>query len=252
MGTASILIVEDDELNRTLLERRLSNNNYKVTVCGNGVDAISLSKEKKFDIILLDINLPDISGVEVLEKIKTNAETKKIKVVMVTANDDRETVLNCIEKGASDYLIKPFSMRIVNERIKRCLSKLTNTNTTNKNENNILLVDDQELNRDVLAHRLRKHGYNISCVSDGKQALTALNTDVFDLILLDILMPDMTGIEVLKKIRSSGQHKNTPVIMVTAIDNMETVNECMEYGADDYILKPLNTELLKIRISSCL
>lgn len=246
----SVLIVEDDELNRTLLERRLKSNKFNVTCCSNGTDALSLAEKGSIKLILLDINLPDINGIEVLEKIKSNPQTKHIKVIMVTADDDRETVLHCIEKGAADYLIKPFSMRIVNERIKRCALKASVSNV-NK-ETNILLVDDQELNRDVLAHRLRKHGYNITCVSNGETALNTLNNEKFDLILLDIMKPDMSGVDVLKSIRTSGQHQKTPVIMVTALDNMDTVNECMDHGADDYLTKPLNTELLKIRVSSCL
>lgn len=247
----SILIVEDDELNRTLLERRLNDEGYSITTCGNGLGAIELAKNNKFDLVLLDITLPDISGIKVLEEIRNDPDLKKSHIIMVTATDDRETVLQCIEKGATDYLIKPFAMRIVKARIKRCLNKGYD-NKQNIVEANILLVDDQELNRDVLAHRLRKNGYHIECVSNGHDAFKELDNNKYDLIILDIMMPDISGVEVLKKIRSEGNHQDTPIIMVTAIDSMETINECMRFGANDYILKPLNTELLKIRVSSCL
>lgn len=66
------------------------------------------------------------------------------------------------------------------------------------------------------------------------------------------MMPDISGIDVLKKIRSGHKHNNTPVIMITALEDVETVNECIDAGADDYIMKPLNTTLLKLRIASCL
>lgn len=251
LNVKTILIVEDDELNRTLLKRRLDDEGYNISVCENGLDAINLATEQKFDLILLDLKLPDISGLQVLIDIKNNPDLEKTHIIMVTANDERETVLQCIEKGATDYLIKPFAMPVVKARVQRCLNNLYE-NKDKPPGTNILLVDDQELSRDVLAHRLKKNGYKIKCVSNGAEAFAVLANNHFDLILLDILMPDISGVDILKSIRSEGHHKETPVIMVTALDDMETVNQCMHFGADDYILKPLNTELLKIRISSCL
>lgn len=248
----SILIVDDEELNRSLLERRLKDDGYEITVCETGLDALELVNNKKFDLILLDIMLPDISGIKVLEGIRKNPELNGTQVIMVTASDDREIVLQCIETGAADYLIKPFAMSIVKLRVNRSLSKQSNPIEQDNSNVNILLIDDQELNRDVLAHRLRKDGYNIKCASNGKETYDEIGSNKFDLILLDIMLPDINGIEILKEIRKQGNNNKTPVIMVTALDNMDTVNECMDAGADDYILKPLNTTLLKIRVSSCL
>jgi DNA-binding response OmpR family regulator len=150
-------------------------------------------------------------------------------------------------------------MLIVNSRIQRCLKKTyskTIADSSSRQDSNknarILLVDDQELNRDVLAHRLKKSGYTITCVKSGSEALETLKTEIFDLMLLDIMMPDMSGVDVLKNVRSSEKQKVMPVIMVTAMDDMETINECMLAGANDYILKPLNIQLFKIRMSTCL
>lgn len=249
--SAHILIVEDDELNCELLKRRLENDGHTISTVSTGTAALESIKSQKFDLVLLDIMLPDINGVKVLEEIKSNSELNATQVVMVTANGDREMVLKCINAGAIDYLIKPFSMLLVKMRIWRCLSNI-NTPEVDTTKIKILLVDDQELNRDVLAHRLKKCGYIVTSVNNGHEALNILKEESFDLILLDILMPDISGVEVLKNIRSFGKHKQTPVIMITAIDDVETVNECMESGADDYIMKPLNTVLLKLRISSCL
>lgn len=251
--TASILIVEDDELNCELLQRRLEAEGYVITTVSTGVKALALIKQTKFDLVLLDIMLPDINGVAVLESIRKDSALDSTQVIMVTANSDREMVLKCIEAGAIDYLIKPFSMHIVKLRIWRCL-KNTQLDENEKDIKNskILLVDDQELNRDVLGHRLTKSGYQLISATNGQEALDAMAAEKFDLILLDIMMPDISGTDVLKKIRKEGKNKNTPVIMTTAVDDIEIINECMKAGADDYITKPLNTTLLKLRILSCL
>ena len=254
---ASILIVDDEELNSELLKRKLVDDGHHITVASNGKDALELTKIEKFDLILLDIMLPDINGVTVLEEIRKNSKLDLTQVMMVTANGDREMVLRCIEAGATDYLVKPYAMPIVKSRIWRCLKNAhvqssISYGNVDIEDANILLVDDQELNRDVLAHRLYKSGYTITSVANGKEALETLGNNYFDLVLLDIMMPDISGVDVLKEIRRSGNHSNTPVIMVTALDDIDTINECMEAGADDYIMKPLNTTLLKIRMSSCL
>ena len=253
----SILLVEDDEFNSELLKRRLETLGYGVTTSKTGSKALELLKANKFNLVLLDIMLPDINGDILLHKIKIDPALNNTQVIMVTANSDREMVLKCIDAGAIDYLIKPFSMPIVKTRIWRCLknakteSKLNTTSSPFENSK-ILLIDDQELNRDILAHRLKKSGYQISSFTNGQEALEALKHERFDLVLLDIMMPDISGIDVLKKIRKLDANNDTPVIMITALDDTEIINECMEVGADDYILKPFNTTLLKLRISSCL
>jgi len=251
--TANILIVEDDELNRELLKRRLEADNHKVCSVSTGTKALEQLEKEKFDFILLDIMLPDIDGVTLLEKIKSDLKLESTHVIMVTANSEREMVLKCIDSGAIDYFIKPYSISLVKLRIWRYLKNSTKQLSDEEfSHSKILLVDDQELNRDVLAHRLIKSGYEITSVTNGYEAITVLQKENFDLILLDIMMPDISGIDVLKNIRSGTKHSNTPVIMITALEDVQTVDECIEAGADDYIMKPLNTTLLKLRIASCL
>lgn len=256
---ASFLVVDDEELNRELLTKNLEAEGHIITSCKTGNEALNLLETEKYDVILLDLMLPDVNGITVLEKIRNNSNHDQTHVMMVSASDDRETVLKCIEMGATDYIAKPYSMLIVNSRINRCLkksySKSIHEETYHNNKINsarILLVDDQELNRDVLAHRLKKSGFEITCVKTGQEALDILEKESFDLMLLDIMMPDLSGIEVLKIIRESEKFKDMPVMMVTAMDDMTTINECMQAGANDYILKPLNTRLFKIRMATCL
>ncbi len=118
--------------------------------------------------------------------------------------------------------------------------------------NYILVVDDNEMNRDVLARRLRRQNYTVDVAVDGEQAVEMLNTTQFHLVLLDLQMPKMNGYEVLEYIKNNEKLRDTPVIMITAVDDLDSVVRCIEMGADDYLFKPFNPVLLKARVSSSL
>lgn len=114
--------------------------------------------------------------------------------------------------------------------------------------NTVLVVDDNDMNRDVLSRRLQREGYEVSTVENGKKALEILAIEKYDIVLLDIMMPDMDGFETLKRIRGTDKLKTLPVIMLTSLNEMEDVKKCIGLGANDYVLKPYNIEDLKNRI----
>jgi DNA-binding response OmpR family regulator len=116
----------------------------------------------------------------------------------------------------------------------------------------ILVVDDNEMNRDVLSRRLERQGYRVVTAEDGILALEAVQSGAFDLILLDIMMPRMNGYEVLETLKADPFHKAIPVIVISAMDDLESVVKCIELGADDYLFKPFNPVLLRARINACL
>ena len=117
---------------------------------------------------------------------------------------------------------------------------------------NILIVDDNERNRNLLNKIILALKYNPSLADNGVSALSQLEKQSIDLVLLDILMPKMDGYEVLERIKSSKDLRHIPVIMISAIDELESVVRCIEEGADDYLTKPFNPTLLKARINACL
>lgn len=116
----------------------------------------------------------------------------------------------------------------------------------------ILVVDDNEGNRDVLSRRLLRDGCDVMLAETGRQALRMAERYDFDLILLDIMMPEMDGFAVLAEIKKSAKLRHLPVIMITAVDEIESVVRCIEMGADDYVLKPFNPVLLRARIIALL
>jgi putative two-component system response regulator len=116
----------------------------------------------------------------------------------------------------------------------------------------VLVVDDNELNRSLLSTRLKQDGLIVEIAANGQQALALMHAQPFDLVLLDIMMPDLNGFQVLEYMKSDRALQQLPVIVISAIDQIEGVARCIELGADDYIPKPFNPVLLKARVSALL
>lgn len=116
----------------------------------------------------------------------------------------------------------------------------------------ILVVDDNENNRDLLARRLVRQGHRVTTAETGRQALELLNRDKFDLIVLDIMMPEMNGYEVLEQLKAHPGLRHIPVIMISAIDDLDSIARCIELGAEDYLFKPFNPILLRARVGASL
>ena len=115
-----------------------------------------------------------------------------------------------------------------------------------------LVVDDNEMNRDVLSQRLKRQGHEVVMAVSGLEALATMRKQAFDLVLLDIMMPEMDGFEVLEQLKSDMTQRHIPVIMISALNEMDSVVRCIEMGADDYLCKPFDPPLLKARIGACL
>jgi class 3 adenylate cyclase/CheY-like chemotaxis protein len=123
----------------------------------------------------------------------------------------------------------------------------------NKADATLLVVDDNEDNRYALTRRLAREGYpNVAVAVDGRQALELLSSKPFDLVLLDIMMPNMNGYEVLEKMKAEEKLRYIPVIMISAVDEIDSVVRCIELGAEDYLSKPFNPTLLRARVGASL
>ena len=117
----------------------------------------------------------------------------------------------------------------------------------------LLVVDDNEDNRYTLTRRLKRLGYtNVATATNGREALEVLQANPIDLVLLDIMMPDMNGYEVLERLKADPQRRHIPVIMISAIEEVESVIRCIELGAEDYLSKPFNPTLLRARVGASL
>jgi putative two-component system response regulator len=116
----------------------------------------------------------------------------------------------------------------------------------------VLVVDDNEYNRDMLARRMARLGYQVSVARDGLEALEALENNAFDLVLLDVMMPGLDGVGVLRRMKAKPQWQDIPVIMISALQEIDGIAHCIEMGAEDYLPKPFDPVILKARVAACL
>jgi sigma-B regulation protein RsbU (phosphoserine phosphatase) len=119
-------------------------------------------------------------------------------------------------------------------------------------QHRLLVVDDNEMNRDMLSRRLQRQGFHVELAEDGQQALESISAQPFDLILLDIMMPVMNGYDLLERLKADPALRHIPVIMITAVDDVESIARCIEMGAEDHLPKPFNPAILRARVDSAL
>src|SRR5512139_1439143 len=124
--------------------------------------------------------------------------------------------------------------------------------TTDAIQGHILVVDDYVVNRMQLKHCLEQQGHTVALAENGRQALEMLEAGSFDLVLLDILMPEMDGFEVLSRLKSDPARRDLPVIVISALDEMESVIRCIGMGTEDFLPKPFDPLLLRARVGACL
>lgn len=160
--------------------------------------------------------------------------------------------LNLLEKGIGKYCIDqdPAQTESLNTVV-----TLRNTMPYDEVENNkgsILIVDDNELNRKILSRHLTRQGHAISTASEGDEAIQLIKANDYDVVLLDIMMPKVNGYQVLERLKSDEVLRNIPVIVISALENMESVIRCIELGAEDYLPKTFDPILLKARIGACI
>lgn len=253
----SVLVVDDEELNRDLIARRLTVADFTVSTAAGGAECLDRLQRERFDLVLLDINMPETDGFEVLRRIRADARMRDMPVVMLTALRDKTSVVKSLELGANDYLVKPFNWAVAKWRVKRLLADRDSAPAGLKPRepvanSHILIVDDDELNRQLLTQRVQSVGHRAHLAGSGDEALELLGRQQVDLIMLDIVMPGMDGFALLQKIKAIPAWVDIPVLMVSALDDSKTMVRCLEGGAEDYVTKPYHAVVLGKRIQSCL
>jgi CheY-like chemotaxis protein len=251
----SILVVDDNDINREVVVQCLAGEGYCVAKAAGGHMALALLKAGRFDLVLLDIMMPDLDGYEVLQRIKADPGLRSTPVIMTTAIGEREVVVRCLELGARDYLVKPLNPPEVKSRIWRCLQAADWTYddapvSAPSPERLALVVDDDEIHRELLARTVEQAGFTPLCAAGGPEALALLADERIAVALLDIRMPGVDGLEVLEKIRANPFRHALPVIMVSGIEDAANRARCLERGASDYILKPFHPAELRRRLAT--
>jgi CheY-like chemotaxis protein/signal transduction histidine kinase/HAMP domain-containing protein len=255
-----LLVVEDDKTMRDSILELIGNGDVSITAIGEGKEAYKLLQSKDFDCMVLDLGLSDISGFDLLEKIKGDKKISDIPIIIYTGKEltkKEETKLrkhseSIIVKGAKspDRLLDEVSLFLHRVESKLPKEKQEKIRILHEDEDifenkKILLVDDDVRNIFALSSVLEEKDIKIESAENGKEALEALkNNPDIDLVLMDIMMPEMDGYEAMKEIRKQRQYSKLPIIALTAKAMKGDRQKCIAAGANDYLAKPVNIEKL--------
>lgn len=204
-----VLVIDDDQAVRNLMSRILAKEGFEVKTAENGTQGFELAKKIHPAAITLDVVLPDLEGWSILSKIKSDPELATIPVIMVSMTDSQEKGFTL---GASDYLTKP----VERTRLLPMVKKYVNGQNAN-----VLVVEDEPDIRRLLGTTLRKEGYVVEEAPNGKVALERIAVNTPQMIILDIMMPEVNGFQVIEKLKENEKWREIPVVLLTAMDLSE-------------------------------
>jgi PAS domain S-box-containing protein len=257
-----VLVVDDNATNRQILLKMLSNWHTNPTAVDSGAGAIIALREahglgRIYPLILLDAQMPEMDGFALVESIRKNPEWKIATIMMLSSDGQRGDAKRCRELGVAACLTKPVRHGELLDAILAALGTRPARETAptlvtphslreNSGHLRILLVEDNAVNQLLAVRLLEKSGHTVAVAGNGKEALATLEKQSFDLVLMDVQMPEMDGFEATAAIRGlekeSGNH--LPIIAMTAHAMVGDRERCIEAGMDDYITKPIRTEEL--------
>ena len=255
----NLLLIEDDEIQQMNIRDLIGNGDVKTTVVGTGKDALDALHSGKFDCMVLDLGLPDMSGMELLEKIKNEPQSRTIPIIIYTARDLLQEEELRLRRLAENIVLKDVRSpeRLLDEtalllhrnasklpdRQRKMLETLHQGVLENKK---VLLVDDDIRNIFAMTSVLERFKMNVISAENGKDAIQMLIDDKdVDVVLMDIMLPTMDGYATTRAIREIEGFEHLPIIAVTAKAMKGDREKCIAAGASDYLSKPVDTEQLR-------
>ncbi|MBU1162549.1 MAG: response regulator, partial [Proteobacteria bacterium] len=256
----NLLIVEDDEVQKNAIIELLDDKDIFITTASTGYEAYEHLRSEIFDCIILDIGLPDMSGIELLAKIKNDENFLNIPIIVYTGKELTKEEEITINEYAEKIIIKGvkspekllddttlFLHRVkveLPEEKQRMLSMIHDKEAIFKDKK-ILLVDDDMRNVYAITNILEGKSMHVLAGKNGKEGLDHLNNNPdIDLVLMDIMMPVMDGYETIREIRKQQRFKKLPIVALTAKAMKGDRAKCIDAGANEYLAKPVDTDKL--------
>jgi CheY-like chemotaxis protein len=255
-----LLLVEDNEIERQSLSLLLGHDDVDITMAADGAQAWQALTSRPFDTVVLDLRLPDVSGFEILERIRQEPSLRDVPVIVFTGKElTDEEELRLLDLSQSIVLKGVQSPeRLLDEATlflhlltaqlppeKKTMLQRVRQSDDSLIGKQILVVDDDVRNIFALTSLLELHGMAVTSCETGREAIELVESDSdLDMVLMDIMMPEMDGYETIRRIRSTPAHRLLPILALTAKAMKGDRERCLQAGASDYIAKPVNTEEL--------
>jgi PAS domain S-box-containing protein len=257
-----VLVVDDNRTNRMILAKMLTGFGVRAEAAGSGAEGIAMLKQgaltgDPFRLMLLDMQMPGMDGEHAATIVKNTPGINDTQIIILTSLGSRGYVSRLKDIGCEGFLVKPVKQSLLLEGITAVMTKggagrwagsepaVTLRNTQGRSFENIriLLVEDNPINQKTAAAMLRKAGFAVDVADDGLHALDAFDRGCYDIILMDIQMPEMDGYETSRAIRRrEGSDRHSVIIAMTAHAMKGDRERCLEAGMDDYLAKPINPD----------
>lgn len=255
-----VLVVDDNATNRAILQEQLSQWQMEVAAADGSAAAFELLSQaaadgRAFELAVVDSHMPEIDGFGLVEMIRRDPALETLRVIMLTSGPQFGDVERCREAGIDGYLLKPPSPSDLRNRIISLLSGKPDGSSESKPDSEqpqhletrslrILLAEDNAVNQRLARRLLEKRGHEVYVADNGAQALEIYNSTPVDIVLMDVQMPEMDGMEATAEIRrlERGTGSRVPIIAMTAHAMAGDKEKCLEGGMDDYISKPIQTD----------
>ncbi len=262
-----LLVVDDNATNRRILEETVLQWGMKPTVVDSGRAALAAMEVaynvgRPFQLVLTDCMMPEMDGFQLTERINRDSRLKTATIIMLTSAGERGDASRCMNLGISAYLLKPIKQSELFFTVSRVLQGPPSPETQSlitrhsiresRRRLRILLAEDNPVNQKVAAKMLERMGHTVLIAENGAEVLGAVEKQSFDLILMDIQMPEVDGFEATRSIRererNTGEH--LPIVAMTAHAMKGDREKCLQAGMDGYIAKPINVQQLFETIES--
>ncbi|MBP7062884.1 response regulator [Ferrovibrio sp.] len=251
------LLVDDNASARATIADMLEAMQFRVVQAASGAEALRLAETESYDIAFVDWRMPEMDGLETVRRLRaTRPQAAGVAHVLVTAYGREDVLRQAEAAGLDDILVKPVNGSLLFDCAVRMLlgsapqhdaapfSELSPDQSGLLRGRRVLLVEDNELNRDVACDLLRAVGIQVAAAHDGREALHRLDHEQYDLVLMDMQMPVMDGLAATRAIRAQSQFAALPIIAMTANAMAQDRAACLAAGMNDHLAKPINPDLL--------
>lgn len=238
-----VLIVDDEEEIIRRLGRILAKEGFDVVTAADGREALEVFKRESPGLVITDVAMPEINGIELLRRIKKLSP--QTDVIVVTGHGDYDTAIQVLREEALDYIKKPVDLDDLLVAVGRYLEK-AGVLKEELSRPNVLLLDDDEDARNSMTRYLKKEGYDVFSGADGEEGLEVFRRQRIDVIVTDVMMPNVGGLALLEEVKKAPGE--TAVILITGFGNEEMVINAMREGADNFLTKPVDIEHLLVAV----
>ncbi|MDM8549040.1 response regulator, partial [Desulfobacterales bacterium HSG2] len=263
-----VLVADDNMIERDIMKKILSSFSFEVTAAASGREALTLiedaSEERPYQLAILDWKMPGPDGIEITKRIRRNPRLSRIPgIILLTAHSRKEMMYQAEKAGADAFLMKPVEPSVLFDTIMNIFGKKANSESRPEKRKirasealkrirgaRILLVEDNKINQQVAAGLLENAGMTVEVANNGREGVAAVAASDYDLVLMDIQMPELDGYEATREIRrrekewEARDSVHLPIVAMTAHAMTGERERCLEVGMDDYVSKPIDPDHL--------